>query len=181
MSFENPGGQKNSEDGNERRRGGLLGLAVVGGLAASMAHHGQEISHINPDNPENYENSGVMSNEMPAPSREVMDVLGALDKEIGDSLSITFEQVNRIHSLVDDFAEKHPLYEGKTITKDDGATYTEASYSPYRELEDALVRGPNINPVVMGVMLAYIKDKTLVQQQYSPSVPTQEEIPIPEQ
>ncbi len=152
MPFE----KNNAAPGNRGPK--FVGIALAGALAAGAPTDAQDTARGNYNAGGEY----VSSNELSAPSQEVMNVLSSLDKEIGDSLSITQKQIAQIHRLVDDFAAKHPAYEGTTRTEGD-QIYSSASYSPYVELQDALMRGRNANPFVMGIMLAYIKDQTLKQ------------------
>jgi hypothetical protein len=151
MGFESERGDQNKK----RRNGRIAGAMLLGAIAAGSPAHGQEATEADYGDLTDTSDYPYVYEE---PSEEVMNVLGVLDNEIGDALSITQNQVAKIQAAVDAFVAKHPATEGKTRTEG-RQTYTDASYSPYLKLENALWTGPNKNPLVMGVVLAYIKTK----------------------
>jgi hypothetical protein len=156
------GGAEQGKDDQKRRRGGPghLGVALAAGIAVGTtgAHAQEDVDHSFESG--SYDTS-YYSYEMSAPSEEVMRVLRDLDKDLGGQMSITSDQIVNIHSAVDKFVAEHPEKIEKAGTKEGPKgpeSYSESSHSPFSELEHALLRGPNINPVVTGVMLNYIKN-----------------------
>ncbi len=165
MRMENYEKSNSNEQSKKGRR--YLGVALAGAMVAGSPAHAQE----DYDDDADFGAPSYYDFEV-APSPEVMGILDSLDKEIGPGLSITQEQANKIRAAVDDFVAHHPAHVRQTKTEaganGKASSVTEPSYSPFLQLADALVRGHNVNPLIMGIMLGYIKD-----MEVAPKAPAQ--------
>jgi hypothetical protein len=161
---------------NSKRKNMLRAGLVAGALGAAVPAHGQSVEQQADFIPQQtYEQpydsdyggkdhvaGGYDYGSADYVSEEVVNLFKELDEEVGDSNSITPEQIAKIHTKIDDFISKHPAYEGKKIEGTEGADNTyEPSYSPYLELQNGLWLGPEKNPLVIGFAVAYIKQKAL--------------------